>query len=91
MQDYEPKWSADVVLNYLTDISVTAKVLSICLEQILEEPPDLIPRLYWLIDNIQKELECVADDGLLHAKILRNHLNQLEPGEVSEDDRPIAG
>lgn len=91
MQDYEPKWSADVVLNYLMDISDTAKVLNICLEQIVNDPPDLIPRLYWLLYNIQKELECCSDDGLFHAKNLRNHLNQSEPGEVDESDRPIAG
>lgn len=81
MQDYDPKWSAVVAVDHLTNIACAAKVLTLCLEQIAENPPDLISRLHWLIFALQSELDCMSDDGLYHAKQVRDYLHQLEPGE----------
>lgn len=87
MQDYDPKWSASVVLDYLMDVCDAAKILTVCLEQIAENPPDLIPRLHWLLYNMQQELECIGDDGRCHAKQVRDYLHGLEPGEDDGGDR----
>lgn len=87
MQDYDPKWSAVVVLDYFADVSNTARMLTICLEQIAENPPDLIPRLHWLLYNMQQELECLGDDGQYQAKRMSDYLHQLAPGEDDEGDR----
>lgn len=88
MQDYDPKWSAVAMLDYFTDVSNAAKILTVCLEQIAENPPDLVARLHWLLYNMQGHLELVSDDGLHRAKQVRNYLYQLEPGEDDEGDHP---
>lgn len=87
MQDYDPKGSAIFVVDHLTNIVQATKILALCLEQLAENPPDLVPRLHWLIFTLHSELECVSDDGLYHAKQVRNYLCQLEPGEDDEGDR----
>jgi hypothetical protein len=88
MQDYDPKWSAIFVVDHLTNIVRATKILTLCLEQLANNPPDLVPRLHWLILTLHSELECMSDDGLYHAKQVRNYLYQLEPGEDDEDNRP---
>lgn len=88
MQDYDPKWSAVVVLDYFTTVSDAAKVLTLCLEQVAENPPDLLSRLHYLLYVLQGDLELIADDGQYHAKQVRDYLRQLEPDEDDEPDRP---
>lgn len=88
MQDYDPKWSAVVVVDYFTDIGNAAKVLTICLEQIAENPPDLIPRLHWLIRAVKADLECVASDGGYEAQRVKDYLHVSVEYEADECDRP---
>lgn len=88
MQDYDPEWSAVVVLDYFTDVSNAARILTICLEQIAENPPDLVPRLHWLIRVVKLDLDAVGENGAYHAKHVRDYLYQLEPGEDDKDGRP---
>lgn len=88
MQEYDPKWSASVVLNYFAEIRDIAKVLALCVEQMDDNPPDLIPRLYWLVMSLQLSVENIGDDGFFNAKRLKTYLDELEPGVEDEGDRP---
>lgn len=87
MMQYGPEWSAGVLVDYFTEVSHASMILTLCLEQIEENPPDLIPRLHWLISALQGQMETIGEDGAFNAKRVRNHIC---PPELEEDehDRP---
>lgn len=87
MMQYGPEWSAGVLVDYFTDVSHASMILTLCLEQIDENPPDLIPRLYWLISTLQGQMETIGEDGSVNAERVRKHLC-LSDLEEDQHDRP---
>lgn len=88
MQDYDPKCLSRVVLDYFAEIRDIAKVLALCLEQIDDDPPDLIPRLHWLIESLQSATENIGDDGFHSAIRLKAYFDELEPAGDDQSDDP---
>ena len=88
MQDYDPKGSILTVLDCFTDISYASTILALCLEQIDENRPDLIPRLHWILSVLKRDMENVAEDGVLHSKRLRDYLYRIKP-DNNEGDRQL--
>lgn len=84
MPNYDPEWSISSVLDHLAEVSNTVAILTLCLDQIDENPPDLLPRLTWLIRAIRCELELVVDDGSYNVRQLRDYLHR---GKLLDDDQ----
>lgn len=92
MQDYDPKWSINEAIDYLTRLSKLVTILDLCLEQIAEIPEPCLSRLHYLIGVVRSDIDCFSDDGLFKAKLVRDFLyqnfpdegNRLEPSQSSE-------
>lgn len=89
MQDYDPHWSVSAVLDHFADVASAAMILTLCLEQIAEQPPDLLPRLQWLITCLQMQMENAAEDGTWNTERLRTYLDALVSSDAGGGD-PLA-